>query len=339
MRRSCSRMARVLDAIAATQPGIARRAAGGLAVGLMALLVSCSGSPESASSTPTSTAEDRADEAAPGDIPSASPSWDHGDGGSAPGGVDGDGDTGGHGNAGGGGDSGADGDSGAEGETGSDGETGGDNNGNGVPEDGGTSDETEPVIEVAGPTLESDYSEYWGNIYREMRSGCANFTNSQPYDFTVESVSISRPLVLVTDCSAGAGQVPGCGSGTVLTASSGSECRLGFVFAAGTDFSQNYLPTTTWTLRASCTDAAVEPCSADQVAAAQPSLSDPVSVRWSWTDPMRFCGATDYADENGNPGEGSAPTNGCTVETSSGTSTGPQSTDDPSEQQSLSSDP
>jgi hypothetical protein len=90
---------------------------------------------------------------------------------------------------------------------------------------------------------------------------------------------------------------------------------MGFAVAAGTDLDRNYTPKLVWTMSLACTDTAAEPCSAPSVVAAQPTLQQPVMVRWSRTTPIRYCGATDYADENGDPGgSGSQPSNGCSAE-------------------------
>lgn len=183
--------------------------------------------------------------------------------------------------------------------------------------DGADADDAPRGVEVAGPTLGNDYPEYFGNIYAADREKCANFVNDHQYDVTILAVSASSPLVLVTDCMPGSGESPtvGCTADLVLPGFGEATCTLGVRFAQGTDFAANYLPMIDWRLSVVCTDAVAEPCSAPDVVAHGPSEAEPVVATWTMVDPVRFCGATDYADEHGGPGGvGGAPRNGCTTE-------------------------
>jgi len=170
------------------------------------------------------------------------------------------------------------------------------------------------VVIVGGPTLSDDYPEHWGNLYLTDPSQCAVFTNDSDHQIIIRSVSVPSPLVLVTDCSPdGQGRsTTGCTAGLALPAAGG--CVAGIQFAPGTDLTKNYTGDNNWDLSQICTDTASPPCSEKDVAARHPSVTSPVEVWWTVTLPIRFCGATDYADDQGNPGgAGSNPRNGCTA--------------------------
>jgi len=179
-----------------------------------------------------------------------------------------------------------------------------------------------PGIEVAGPTLNDDYPEYFGNVYRDDRSKCAYVypEAAASYDVRVDSVSVGAPFVLRTDCgptsnehSAASGP---CRAGIVIPPRESGGCRIGFTFAAGTDFGRNYLTQMTWRLSTMCTDTEHAPCSEPGVVAAGPSAENPVRAVWTQRMAIRFCGGTDYAAEGSDgqetAGTGAAPSTGCT---------------------------
>lgn len=75
----------------------------------------------------------------------------------------------------------------------------------------------EAVVIVGGPTVDGDYPEYWGNLYLTVRLQCAVFTNeAATYPQRVESVSVSRPVVLRRDCTPASGNTghPPCTAGS-----------------------------------------------------------------------------------------------------------------------------
>ncbi len=242
-------------------------------------------------------------------------SGDHGGGnGNGDGGGDGNGDGGGgNGGGNGGGDGDGDGDN-----NGGGGHNGGGGGGGGDGGDGGDS----RTIEVGGPTLGADYPEYFGNIYPgDIDPGqtwkCAGFRNGLSYGMSVESVTATQPLVPVRPCRPDDPELeegPGCTGGLVLPAS-GGWCTFGVTFVAGTHLDRNYTPTYTWSVSVKCTDTVSEPCSLPAVASLHPTTTDPVVARWTWTEPMRYCGATAYADDQGSPdGGGWPPEYGCTAD-------------------------
>lgn len=182
---------------------------------------------------------------------------------------------------------------------------------------GGGSGNGADSVEVAGPTLENDYPQHWGNIDLELRAMCANFVNQLNYNVTIESISVSTPLSLVTNCEPTGGEPPvaaGCAAGFVLVAQRATACNLGVEFAVGTDFAQNYLVQNDWRLSAVCTDATAEPCNTSEVAAAGPAPNTPVMIIWTLRQAVRFCGATGYSDDQGNPDGGGPPEDGCLAE-------------------------
>ena len=186
--------------------------------------------------------------------------------------------------------------------------------------DGGGGDGThERSLEVAGPTLGDDYPEYFGNIYLGDRAKCAYFDNTQEYDVRVDAVSVKSPLRVVSGCAPDSGDPEhldgrGCTPDTVLAASRGNGCTAGVEFENGTDFMQNYLRSLLWQLSVLCTDTEGPPCSDPSVVAAEPTPDRPLRVHWTMTIEIRFCGATDYADDAGDPGgQGGPPSDGCSV--------------------------
>ena len=182
-------------------------------------------------------------------------------------------------------------------------------------------------IEVAGPTLGDDYPEYFGNIYPGGLSKCAYFVNDLSYDVRVDAVAVGAPLRVLNGCTPDSREHPadpGCSVGRVLAASHAGGCSAGVTFASGTDLGRNYTPSMTWRLSVSCTDTAAPPCSTPSVVAAGPAPDHPVRARWSSSISLRFCGATDYADDDGNPGgTGYPPSDGCSDQA--------PATDDPSD--------
>ncbi len=177
---------------------------------------------------------------------------------------------------------------------------------------------SERSIEGAGPTLSDDYPESFGNVYRDDRMKCAYFSNPSDYEVRVHSMSVESPFRVVTGCTPEGRKhpaEPACAEGIVFAALDANGCSAGVEFENGTDFSRNYTTELVWRLSVSCTGTATDPCSSPTVAAANPTPEQPVQVQWTATRSLRFCGATDYADESGNPadGGGTEPSNGCTT--------------------------
>lgn len=287
-------------------------------LGICFMLVGCQGSdgaPTRAGSEALPTTTEPADE-----FPTGEPPVDDGSLGSGDGESDNDGDDGGGGSGDGendnGGGGGGDGDGDRDGGGGDgDRDGGGEDKGDGENK-GEDKGEDKRIIEVAGPTLTDDYPEYFGNIYPSDRSKCAVFTNQLEYDVRLQAMSVDAPLTIVTGCLPNSGETaPACRVGQVLAAGRSGRCAMGVVFAPDTDFAQNYTPTFTVASSVSCAGTASEPCAASEVIAVGPTAESPVTVRWTWAIAMRYCGATDYADDSGNPGgSGYPPEHGCSVD-------------------------
>ncbi len=186
---------------------------------------------------------------------------------------------------------------------------------------GSVGEDADPVLVVAGPTLANDYPEYWGNWYAGDRSKCAVFTSYQPQPVTVVQVAVEHPLRIGSTCSAppeSAADAETCAPGVRLGPAGEGGCLLRVEMPSGTDLSANYEMATVWTLELACTGTEGAPCSEPAVTDRAPSMTQPVTVRWILRDPMRYCGATDYADDDGRPGgTGTSPRNGCSETASS----------------------
>ncbi len=172
------------------------------------------------------------------------------------------------------------------------------------------------VVIIGGPTVSNDYPELWGNLYADVRSQCAVFNSTVvTYAVRLDSVAVTGPFVVVHACTPlnpYAKSKQPCRPGLVLAAGGHAGCVLGMALGPAAQLSHNYTGANRWTFSTSCRDTQSEPCSAAAVAAHHPSPSAPVTVRWTVSRPVRFCGATDYADEHGDPGgKGSNPGNGC----------------------------
>lgn len=167
---------------------------------------------------------------------------------------------------------------------------------------------TPRAIDVAGPTINNDFPEYWGNIYRDQPVHCANFTFSDAVSVTLVSVTVNTPLRVHGGC---AGGDPNCVAGIVVP--QGQACGLGLTFSRRADLHRDYPHIAqVWTLRAACTSTDAPPCTGDAVAAAHPSPTKPVVVTWKQSMRLRYCGGTDYANDEGfSGGRGTSPTNGC----------------------------
>lgn len=192
----------------------------------------------------------------------------------------------------------------------------------------GKDDGEKSVLVVAGPTLESDFPEYWGNYYPTDDTRCSNFSHHLGSDVTVVSVTVSEPLELAGPCLRGEDEEPAppCGAGVVLAAD--DACGVTLRFADPGDRDRDFPEILqTWVLATVCTGTQDEPCSDPAVVAAGPSVSHPVPVRWTATDRLRYCGATDYADDEGFAGgQGTRPSNGCS-DVSRAESTAPSTPD------------
>ena len=179
---------------------------------------------------------------------------------------------------------------------------------------------------TGGPTLGTDFGEYFGNLYTaeppappEPPLNCAVFTNSSNVPVRIESVSVTPPPIeAVPDCDPGgdASGIPSCAPGLVLPPDDASGCRLGVRLPLGTDLGRNYLAENTWVLSAECIsadgDPTVDVCAVAGVQERNPAPTNPVSVRLDYVIKIRYCGATDYANAPGEaPGRGGPPDNGC----------------------------
>jgi len=173
---------------------------------------------------------------------------------------------------------------------------------------GGGHGSTPRAIDVAGPTINNDFPEYWGNIYSDQSVHCANFTFSDVVSVTLVSVKVGTPLRIHGGCGP---QNPDCVAGIVIPKD--KACGLNLTLSERADLHRDYPHIAqVWTLRAACTSTDVPPCSGDAVAAAHPSPTKPVVVTWKQSMRLRYCGGTDYADDEGfSGGRGTAPANGC----------------------------
>jgi hypothetical protein len=175
-------------------------------------------------------------------------------------------------------------------------------------------------VKVAGPTLDDDYSNVFGSVRRPADPLqtpdpiCTLYSFSDTtVHITVASVTVDAPFTTTTDCAGtGVPDGPSCSVGTALAAVQPLEaqgeaigCQFGIVMTG--DASANYEShDARLTFSAVCTSPGAEgtPCGDSKVTDRQPSPSAPVPVTWdalSVTVPLRYCGATEYADADGQP--------------------------------------
>lgn len=173
---------------------------------------------------------------------------------------------------------------------------------------------------VAGPTLEDNYSAFFGSVPNPPSAICAVFSFSGIGRATVQSVSVEAPFTATQECQlpTGSGDPPPCAPGAVLTGiqPDGGEptgCWLAVDLASGASTTENHQATAAMTLSAECSGTTEEPCV--EVTDPEPTPEAPVTVTWTAELPLRYCGQTLYADDErqpvSNPSDSSAA-NGCT---------------------------
>lgn len=176
------------------------------------------------------------------------------------------------------------------------------------------------MILTGGPTLGTDFGEYFGNLYPgETVMNCANFYNRSNTATKIESISVApAPIQAMSDCDPGEGSAPAwCSPGMVLEPGDASTgCRFGVQLEPGTDPFTNHLADNTWVLSTVCTSADGDPfvdaCATQDVKDRDPTVSDPVAVRLEYVFKIRYCGETGYSNgPDEEPGEGGPPENGC----------------------------
>ncbi len=156
---------------------------------------------------------------------------------------------------------------------------------------------------VAGPTLEDNFGQFFGSVPNPPSAICATFFFSGIGQATVQSVSVGAPFTATQECQlpTGSADPAPCAPGSVLTGFTpdGGEptgCWLAVDLASGE--TGNHQASVAMTLTAECSGGTEPPC--DEVSPA-PTPENPVKVTWTATLPLRFCGQTAYADENGQP--------------------------------------
>lgn len=188
---------------------------------------------------------------------------------------------------------------------------------------------------VAGPTLDDDYSAAFGSVWKPTDLStrpapiCTLFyLNDTTVQITVASVTVDAPFTTTTECAGtGVPDGPPCSVGAPLAAvdplQSDEEaigCQFGIALGTAGDVNINYENhNARLTLSAACTSpgAPDTPCGHSGVTDRNPSTSAPVLVTWdalTATVPLRYCGATDYDDGNGQPSGSpseSSASNGC----------------------------
>ncbi|WP_170182367.1 hypothetical protein [Blastococcus colisei] len=195
---------------------------------------------------------------------------------------------------------------------------------------------------VAGPTLGDDFSAVFGSVPNPPTPICTLlYLGDTSVQITVETVAVEAPFITSEDCAnSGAPEGPLCAPGAVLTGvtplNAGLDaavgCRFGIALGSEADDEANYEDVAaSMTFSAVCTAPGPSDtvCGDSAVVALLPSPSAPVPVTWEamqvtppWTSegmavtaPLRYCGATAYADAGGQPDHpaNTGAENGCTA--------------------------
>ncbi len=184
-------------------------------------------------------------------------------------------------------------------------------------------------IEIAGPTLNDEYPEFFGNLFDFKLSNCAFFSNTEgsavAYPIRVEGISVDPPFRLLSGCEPDVNKQgleerpvePGCRAGVLVPVASGEPrigCTAGVEYPSDLSRSkENHTGALVLRLSILCTNSTSSPCSETSVRARRPTPGSPVRVLWNASYPVRYCGATDYANEDGGPGgDGDSSEYGCT---------------------------